>query len=311
MNRKRERGFTIVELLVVITIIGMLMAMLMPAVGKVRSQVQRAQCINNQTQIAKAVVASASANGNMPKSLSRWPGEAQDPTNQKWHSWVVEMLPHMSRTDVYDRIMDVNNGKTRNPKYFLDELVCPSDQPANTDNIAPLSYVTNGGGWDVYGTVSATLPADWDANGSWSNNVCLATQPAVKVSLRYIADNDGTANTLLLGENVNAEQWMQNQINEEHVSMLWHFSTTLTLPFDVERDQAPSQARARPSSYHDGGFVVAFCDGSARFLSNDLEFMVYARLMSSNGRQTSKPNKANIGNITWQYDPVTEADLEL
>ena len=70
MTAQRNWAFTVVELLVVIAIIGVLMAMLIPAVQAARESARRAQCINNQSQIAKAVAVYEISKGLMPPERS-------------------------------------------------------------------------------------------------------------------------------------------------------------------------------------------------------------------------------------------------
>ena len=70
MSRKK-RGFTLVELLVVITIIGMLVGLLMPAVQSAREAGRRAQCMNNQKQINLALSQYESAKGRFPRLRRR------------------------------------------------------------------------------------------------------------------------------------------------------------------------------------------------------------------------------------------------
>ena len=73
MNRLGRRGFTLVELLVVITIIGMLMALLLPAVQSARESGRRAQCQNNQKQLALALLNFESRQGAFPGYTNRLP----------------------------------------------------------------------------------------------------------------------------------------------------------------------------------------------------------------------------------------------
>ena len=70
MRCSTRRGFTLVELLVVITIIGMLMALLMPAVNAAREAMNRSSCENNQSQLAKGVLQYETANKHYPGSVS-------------------------------------------------------------------------------------------------------------------------------------------------------------------------------------------------------------------------------------------------
>ena len=66
-NRRSFGGFTLVEILVVIAIIGLLVAILLPAVNAARGAARRTQCINNTKQICLAIVAFESARGHLPQ----------------------------------------------------------------------------------------------------------------------------------------------------------------------------------------------------------------------------------------------------
>ncbi len=76
MSRRNRRGFTLVELLVVITIISMLMALLMPAVQAARESARRATCMNNQKQIALAMMMYEGARTKFPGYMNTFTDSA-------------------------------------------------------------------------------------------------------------------------------------------------------------------------------------------------------------------------------------------
>ena len=174
-------GFTLVELLVVIAIIAMLMGLLIPAVQRAREAGRRAQCMNNQQQLGKAMVGYASAKERMPPGFSVHPATVTlMPANMVCMGWVIPMLPYMEQNALYQLIqMNPNwvdgasalNPLTANLKPEISNLVCPSRGAVDsTVGYAPLSYVVNAGMQDSYSTVSATMPLDWQENGVFFDN---------------------------------------------------------------------------------------------------------------------------------------------
>ncbi|WP_169980682.1 DUF1559 domain-containing protein [Tautonia rosea] len=139
MNRRH--AFTLIELLVVIAIIGVLIALLLPAVQSAREAARRAQCTNNLKQIGLAMHTYESLHNRLP------PGRK----GTSWGTWIVFILPQMEQRALYDAFnFDGNNTVPRGPmdtplRFFGDanvtvvstriaSYVCPSDAPANPND---------------------------------------------------------------------------------------------------------------------------------------------------------------------------------
>ena len=220
MNRRRAaKGFTLVELLVVIAIIGVLVALLLPAVQAAREAARRAQCTNNLKQFGLAVANQVSAKRDtLPSGLT------QDPGPYRGVTFFVQLLPYMEQQAVFSRWdfknLALNSATVTSPTATqIPTLVCPSDEPterlvnfstmpagnhglAYPGYYAVTSYAGNGGTRSYYyldtiddGVFYTTGPA----------GVCYsrpAPAPCEKhddpVKLQQITD--GTSNTILGGE---------------------------------------------------------------------------------------------------------------
>jgi prepilin-type N-terminal cleavage/methylation domain-containing protein len=171
MTRRIHAGFTLVELLVVITIISMLMALLLPAVQAAREAGRRATCMNNQKQLMLGVAGFESARGRFPGYVNDLEGGVAPPADYegRWEydttngsgnntsvanalttndvSWVVVLFPYIDRQDMWRewRALSVTNENSR-PQIFMRLLVCPSD-PRETEGTGTtsLAYAVNCG----------------------------------------------------------------------------------------------------------------------------------------------------------------------
>ncbi len=136
-HSRRERGFTLVELLVVIAIIGVLVALLLPAIQAARESARRSQCVNNLKQVGLALQNYASARETFPPGDVR---EADGPDNTKTlFSWVTLIMPYIEEANVYDRAdwqirMEdrVAQGDTTH-HLILSTFTCPSEQNTPAD----------------------------------------------------------------------------------------------------------------------------------------------------------------------------------
>jgi prepilin-type N-terminal cleavage/methylation domain-containing protein len=212
MNRQRWRGFTLVELLVVIAIIGILVALLLPAVQAAREAARRMQCSNNCKQIGLALHNYHDVNKKFPKII--WgapdvPGfELQSaglaPPLPFHHTWITAILPYIEQQVLYDRV------NFRAPAWgqvhigtSLPMLRCPTDasfsSSAETHGIAWTNYAGSEGyhWWPdaIFGPWNPWGPMGWYKTG----DVAGLFAPGKK--WRSLASiKDGTSNTVIVAE---------------------------------------------------------------------------------------------------------------
>lgn len=137
-KRRVANGFTLVELLVVIAIIGILIAMLLPAVQTVREAARRTHCLNNLRQIGLATMMFHDANNAFPPARTAQSNQvlpllaANGP-----ESWFARILPFMEQNNLY-REWDFTQPYEDQPNVALatpiDLFMCPSRRTADNAN---------------------------------------------------------------------------------------------------------------------------------------------------------------------------------
>jgi prepilin-type N-terminal cleavage/methylation domain-containing protein len=149
----QRSAFTLVELLVVITIIGMLMALLLPAVTGARESARRALCMNNLKQLVTATQKYGAIHRSELPGYVNVVGKSSDTSNAIpgiMGSWAVALLPEMDRGDVYQNYFAIDpttsTQPTSPPLPTISSFICPSDPP-DDQSVDPtaLSYVANCG----------------------------------------------------------------------------------------------------------------------------------------------------------------------
>ena len=132
---KRKNGFTLVELLVVIAIIGILIALLLPAVQAAREAARRMNCTNNLKQIGLALHMHHDTNNCLPAgwtAYSAMGSKTAVPKGVPGWSWATMSLPFMEQGVVYDETLDINlainaGDNPAGAKTIINTFRCPSD----------------------------------------------------------------------------------------------------------------------------------------------------------------------------------------
>ncbi|MCI0332979.1 MAG: DUF1559 domain-containing protein [Planctomycetes bacterium] len=190
-----RRAITLIELLVVIAIIGVLVALLLPAIQAAREAARRTSCQNNLRQIAIAVQNYQTARGHYPPSAIFAPGTAIATNNQSW-SIHGRILPYLEEESAFLRVdLDVAWDKqlgTGVPTARIATYLCPSEvnDTVRVDGggqalIYPHTYGFNFGTWKVWSPVT-----DTGGDGSFY----------VNSRLRPAHFTDGLSHTLCVAE---------------------------------------------------------------------------------------------------------------
>jgi prepilin-type N-terminal cleavage/methylation domain-containing protein/prepilin-type processing-associated H-X9-DG protein len=261
----RRRGFTLVELLVVIAIIGVLIALLLPAVQAGRESARRISCSNNQHQIGLALLAYHDDHQAFPqggvevRSLRTPTGKLIYPQGRQlaWSAYILSYMEEkgLNRQIDFNKAFDSNENAAAGGQ-IIRVYLCPSD--------GRKSFVVNDLGATDYGGIVGQRII---GNDNPPNGCMLYDRP-----VRILDITDGTAHTMIVAEDTHTHdgQWI-NALNVFDVSCA--INTASPLENDIV-------------SNHPGGANTLFADGAVHYLSNNLDVNVLAALVTRNGGET-------------------------
>lgn len=288
-RRPLRSGFKLVELVAVVVIVGLLLALLIPAVNSTRETPKANTCRNNMRNLALALMQYEQAHNEYP-ALSRVVSIAGQDVNRPL---MFYLLPYIERNDLYSQYVEspTNIPAEGEEPHHLKVLVCPADFESSG---APTSYVYNCGLPNTPGANTYELTEGDTADGAGdqnarNNGVFFAHHANGANNAYYLQQHDGMATTLLVSESIEAGKW--TELSEVRCGFVWHDLPNVDqVRMNARRgeargDVAPNSDWARPSSNHYGGVNMVFADAHVTFINDTISYLTYAQLMTSCGEK--------------------------
>jgi prepilin-type N-terminal cleavage/methylation domain-containing protein/prepilin-type processing-associated H-X9-DG protein len=311
-----RRAFTLVELLVVIAIIGVLVALLLPAVQSAREAARRMSCQSNLKQIGIACHNFHDTRGTFPSGHK----VTYDGTNTRYFSgWAIQILPYIEQDNLFKQYDDtVPNLDPKNKlvrESYVATYACPAELKPKQILIPETQADTGGtgnvqfmiGSYRGMGGVSATGFDQW---AGFPTEVLVNMQqgPGLRGMLhtdwqggvapeRMANITDGTSNTLLVGErstrtHMTRGTFWADSFNLYSVSGAYSQSASLMADYDACIRVASDQAQCKYGwgSFHPQQINYVFGDGSVRTIKTNIDMKLFTYLATIGNGETTQEN---------------------
>lgn len=306
-SRHERFAFTLVELLVVIAIIGVLVAMLLPAVQAAREAARRMQCGNNLKQIGIAVHGYHNALKQLPPG-SFWtydPGHFPPPqTIDRKGTILVHLLPYIEQQALFNsfnfKIKNVDEtlitGSTKKVvETVIPAYTCPSDYDTIWGSRACHSYAASRGPTTTPNNGACNCSHSWNAYATATGDDPKFAGPFTRIHFNntFTEIRDGLTKTIFFGEvrprcSIHAQQgWATSNNGNGYASTLYPIN------IDTCDDANPDPCR-RPCNWnleagfksaHPGGAHFLMGDGSVHFVAESIDHQTYQYLGQKDDRQ--------------------------
>ncbi|MGD9126857.1 MAG: DUF1559 domain-containing protein, partial [Planctomycetia bacterium] len=308
-----RRGFTLVELLVVIAIIGILIALLLPAIQAAREAARRMTCASNLRQMGLGALNYENANRAYPPAVYErsW-------SNRIGYNFFVFILPQIEQVAVYNQFefgkdwqdSTVNIHGTTNQDataVSIDTFKCPS-APGRTGAPSGSAYpdyykccndfavcrtitarppgVSDRGVRNRWKGILQPLMGDAYTNASYTSETATPGGPLLPATVSVRDVTDGTANTILLVESAGRPQkWEGGEMTGTYTGHAWHWASDdnwFALGVYCNGSQMFNCNNLEEIySFHPDGAQFAYGDGSVHFLSNDIDPDTFVSLFTA------------------------------
>lgn len=302
---RRKSAFTLVELLVVIAIVGVLLALLLPAIGAARESSRRAQCQNHLRQLGLGLTSYESAKKRWPAG-KKWSGPPDDPTSftMAWSSFLLPYIEEESLDSKIDFKLPFTDPKNLPATtQVISIYLCPSTADVE-EHRTPDGHLTNLGGvpGEGLGCIDYLGVSGPDKDSKHpttkkpygrQRGVLIGTkgmpleaeliEPPPITSAKI---EDGLSKTMCITECTGRGVSMEgDQIDALHGA--WASGSNVTHIDEGINDKKTPKAwyDERIHSDHPGGANVVMCDASVHFLSDDTEKAVLRWISTRDGHE--------------------------
>ena len=303
-DSRSNRAFTLVELLVVITIIGILISLLLPAVQAAREAARRMQCGNNLKQIGLALHLHNEAKGYFPPG-HYWSQKTTGSDDGAEATWITYSLPYLEQKNLYDTINweqafgQVASGQNVTVcKTSLSVFACPSNEqvePIFSSGYARGTYAANNGFGPKAASDCANLPMKRPGGVFYFNSNMTASQV-----------RDGLSNTAFVAEirAVPGEDFRGVLHYPEGPLYHYNYTPNSAVPDEIRGDACisvdgapcdgslfnswnPRVLTMAARSNHSGGVNLALGDGSVRFVGDSVALVAWQALGTPQGSEVT------------------------
>ena len=322
-NSRHYKAFTLVELLVVIAIIGVLVALLLPAVQAAREAARRAQCSNNMRQMVLATQLYLDSVGSMPPAVCLSSGGG----NWSVHARILPFMEQLNLQNLID--FRYNYSDTTNApqhvevaKMKIPSYACPSEiksvpRVGSPLTHFPVNYGINYGTWFVYDAPSGQTGngafvvnariTDANYTDGMSNTVAFSEVKAYQGKLA----NSGTPSSVgaaipssistVLGYGgtfgtTGHTEWVDGKVHETGFTAVFspntkvlydNSGTKVDVDFISQSEKltatVPTYAAVTSRSYHPAGVQVALVDGSVKTITNSIDLATWRAMCTRDG----------------------------
>jgi prepilin-type N-terminal cleavage/methylation domain-containing protein len=285
--RRWNHAFTLVELLVVIAIIGLLVAMLLPAVQSSREAARRSSCTNNLKQIGLAVAGYQLAKSVYPPSNTDDVFEWDAAEWLRNHSWASLVMPYVEDSPLHDainfNISSMNVANERAAGTVVPIYRCPSYTGPNLtedDHYQPQKYAIGN-----YVSIGAS-----DVDHIWGVNFKPEGVIFPLSDIRPKEVTDGLSKTMFIAESREERMrvWIDGRIGA-FTALIYDTggmapnANSISLNVTPYYDDGDIHCEYGPSSMHPGGALHLYGDGSVHFLVNTIVPASYVALLTRAG----------------------------